>query len=509
VKRQRRRLHWLSFIAVFALVLSACTPAAAPTNTAAPAPKPAAAEPTKPAAAPAATTAPAAPAATKPAAAAGAATAPAAGAATAPAAAAKPTEAAKPAAAAPAAGGARQKVVTWQGQDYILEVTTLMKTIMDDVAQKNNIDFTFEEKTGAWNDQLLASVQAGTPPDIHRVFDYQAQYWRGQNQSVELTDLAAKLRSQEGGFFDYIQAADAWQGKWWAVPMAINAWPLHVRQDLMDAKGVKWPKDWDEFRKTAKEIQKPPELYAFGYTLGKINDTNNHFIALLWTQGGALQTEDGKLAAQPNDKGWLESLKLTKAMFEEDKIIPPGAVTWDDGANNNAYQSGQSWATSNPTSIYTWLVKNKPELAKGTKFYPYPRGPAGEFGQVDVWAQIVFKASKAQDAAKTLLEGWLTPATYRKYIADLQGRFLPAYKNMLEDPLWKSNPLYEQYTTIAKNGRIMAYNASPTAPYGDVTTNYLIGDMLQDLLVKKQAPEQAYSTFLTRAKAVYDKYPTL
>ncbi len=424
---------------------------------------------------------------------------------------AKPTDVAKPAAGAPATTGASKgKVTVWQGQDYILEVTSLMKTVMEDSAKKNNIEFVFEEKTGAWNDQLLASVQAGTPPDIHRVFDYQAQYWRGQNQSVEVSDVIGKLRPQEGGFYDYIGASNAWQGKWWAVPMAINAWPLHVRQDLLDAKGLKWPKDWDEFRATSKAIQNPPNLYSFGYTLGKTDDTNNHFIAMLWTFGGQLQTEDGKFAATAADKGWLETLKLTKTMFEEDKIIPPGAVTWDNGANNNGYQSGQLFATSNPTSIYTWLMKNnKPEILKGTKFYPYPKGPAGEFGQVDVWANIIFKASKSQDAAKTILEDFSSPATYRKYIGDLQGRFLPVYKNLLDDPMWKGNPLYEQYTTIAKNGRIMSHAASPTAPYGDLTTNFLVGDMMQDLLVKKQTPEQALSTFVSRAKPIYDKYPTL
>jgi multiple sugar transport system substrate-binding protein len=483
----RRRFLTIGVGAAGAAVLAACGAAPAPTATPA-------AKTTAPAAAPTNTpAAAAAPAAAKPT------EAP------------KPADAAKPAAAAPAsAGGARGKVTVWQGQDYILEVTALMKTIMEDTAKKENIEFVFEEKTGAWNDQLLAAVQAGTPPDIHRVFDYQAQYWRGQNQSVEVTDVAGKLRTQEGGYFDYIQSADAWQGKWWAIPFAINAWPLHVRQDLMDAKGVKWPANWDEFRATAKAIQDPPNLYGFGYTLGKINDTNNHFIAMLWTFGGQLQTEDGKFAASATDKGWLETLKLTKALFEEDKVIPPGAVTWDDGANNNAYQAGQLWATSNPTSIYTWLMKNnKPELVKGTKFYPYPKGPAGEFGQVDVWANIIFKASKAQDDAKKVLEGFVTPGTYRKYIADLQGRFLPVYKNLLDDPMWKNNPLYEQYTTIAKNGRIMAHAASPTAPYGDVTTNFLIGDMMQDLLVKKQSPEQVLGTFVTRAKAVYDKYPSL
>ncbi|HEV8634274.1 MAG TPA: extracellular solute-binding protein [Chloroflexota bacterium] len=496
----RRRFLAVGLGATGAVALAACGAPATPTP--APKPTPAPAAPPKPAEAPK----PPEPAA----------------------AAAKPTEATKPAeppptqgvpgtrpAAAPAAApatkaGPMPKVVIWRGTDYIQEVTSLMKSIMEDGAKQNNIDFTFELKEGNWGDQLNAAVQAGTPPDIHGVFDYQAQYWRGQNQSVDVTDVSGKLRTMEGGYFDYIQAADAWQGKWWAVPLAINAWPLHVRQDLMDAKGLKWPKDWDEFRKTAREIQNPPNLYAFGYTLGRIDDTNNHVLAMLWTFGGQLQTEDGKFAPTANDKAWLETLKLTKAMFEEDKIIPPGAVTWDNGSNNNAYQSGQIWATSNPTSIYTWLVKNnKPDLVKGTKFYPYPKGPAGEFGQVDVWAHIIFKASKAPDAAKTILEYFNSPPQYRKYITDLQGRFLPVFRNMVDDPMWKNNPLYEQYTTIAKNGRIMAHAASPTAPYGDVTTNFLIGDMMQELLVKKQSPEQALSAFLGRAKAIYDKYPTL
>ncbi|HEY3108079.1 MAG TPA: ABC transporter substrate-binding protein, partial [Chloroflexota bacterium] len=177
---------------------------------------------------------------------------------------------------------------------------------------------------------------------------------------------------------------------------------------------------------------------------------------------------------------------------------------------NTAYQSGQLWATSNPTSIYTWLVNNnKPDLVKATRFYPYPKGPAGEFGQVDVWSNMVFKASKVQDSAKAVLEHFVTPADYSKYIRDLKGRFLPVYKNLLEDPMWKGNPLYENYTTIAKNGRIMSHAGSPTAPVADIQTTYVIGDMCQDLLVKKQSPEQALGSFVTRAKAIFDKYPTL
>jgi ABC-type glycerol-3-phosphate transport system substrate-binding protein len=89
-----------------------------------------------------------------------------------------------------------------------------MKANFTEWAQQNNVQLTFEEKTGNWGDQLNAAVAAGTPPDIHRVFDYEAQYWRGQNQSIDVTDVGAKLKGEEGGFPDYVVAADAWQGKW-------------------------------------------------------------------------------------------------------------------------------------------------------------------------------------------------------------------------------------------------------------------------------------------------------
>ncbi len=64
-------------------------------------------------------------------------------------------------------------------------------------------------------------------------------------------------------------------------------------------------------------------------------------------------------------------------MFAEDQIIPPGSANWDDTMNNTGYQSEQLVVTSNPTSVYNWLIQNKPDLAKATKFYSYPAGPAG------------------------------------------------------------------------------------------------------------------------------------
>jgi multiple sugar transport system substrate-binding protein len=293
-------------------------------------------------------------------------------------------------------------------------------------------------------------------------------------------------------------------GKWWAVPRAINCWPMHVRQDLLDKAGVKWPANWDEFRQVGRQLTKAP-LFFYGMTLGKIDDTNNHVTGMVWTFGSQIQNEDGTLAVKAGDKAWLQTLELIQAMYVEDKIIPPGAINWDNGANNTGYISEQLVATSNPTSIYNALLKDKPEVAKGTKFYSYPAGPAGSFGQVDSWNLGLFKNGKATENAKVLLAASLELKWYDDYInKKLKGRFVPVYKDLIKDDTWKA-PIYDQYQKIIETGRIMSHAAQPQGATAELQTKFLIGDIMQDLLVKKVKPADALSNFAKAAQEIYDK----
>jgi multiple sugar transport system substrate-binding protein len=243
----------------------------------------------------------------------------------------------------------------------------------------------------------------------------------------------------------------------------------------------------------------------YGMTLGSTNDTNNHFTGVLWTFGGKLQNDDGSLAVKPGDENWINTLTTIQKLFSEDKVIPPGATSWDDGGNNMAFQSEQLIMTSNPTSVYNWLLQNKPELAKGTKFYSYPAGPAGSFGQVDVWGQGIFKNGKGGDGARVLLTSFIDPTWYAEYInKGLKGRFVPAFKDMLKDPLW-SQDLYSEYHTIIDTARSMSYSSNPLGAIAELTTKFVIADLVQDVLVKNVKPADALNTFVKTAAEIYAK----
>jgi ABC-type glycerol-3-phosphate transport system substrate-binding protein len=417
---------------------------------------------------------------------------------------------AKTGGAAPAAPAKAATITIWRASDYVATTNPGLKARWDEVGAANNITVNFDEKTGTWKDQLVAAVQAGTPPDVAQANDADAQFWRTQNQAVDVTDVVNNFKDKEGGFWEHVATACALKGQWHSTPLAVNARMIHARQDLLDqANGGKWPDNWDDFTRVSKAVNKPPAFYAYGYTMGRDNDTLDHFVPLLWSLGGKIQNDDGTFAITPKDEAALEALRLTQKWFLEDKIIPPGAVNWASGDNNNNYQGEQIAWTNNAASIYVWCQKNKPDLAEKTMLYGFPKGKAGTFGQViDVWAQTIFKASKNQEAAKTIVAGLIEPAWYLKYIEDTQkGRFISLYKNHMDRPMWKEGKLRE-YGQVAKTGRILSYSAEPLSPFAQMYNDYLVGDLVQALCIRKETPENALANFVDAAKAIYAKYKT-
>jgi multiple sugar transport system substrate-binding protein len=404
----------------------------------------------------------------------------------------------------PAAG---TPILVWQTLDYIPSTTQGVHDRFDAVSKDKGLTLQFEElpNNATSDDRFNAAVQAGTPPDIYRLFDYQIQYWRVQGQTVDLSDVVQPFTSQLGGFWQPAVLTCSYQNKWWAVPYAVNCWPFHARQDVLDQNKTQWPKDWDELLSQAKQVTKPP-FYYWGQTLGRTNDTNNHFIGVLWTFGGKLQNDDGSLAVKENDDAWIQALDHINTWFNDAKIIPPGSVNWGDPGNNDAYQSEQVFTTSNPTSVYNWLVQNKPDLQQKTRFYSYPAGPAGSFGQVDAWGEVLMKNGKNTEGARTLLASLLDPTWYRDYMNNTQkGRFVGVYKDMLKDDLWTKNDLYTEYQKIVDSGRTMAFSSPPLAAYAEITTKYVIPDMVQDVVLRKMKPADALANFVKAAQEIYNK----
>jgi multiple sugar transport system substrate-binding protein len=352
--------------------------------------------------------------------------------------------------------------------------------------------------------KLVASLEAGNPPDIIRVGGGYVQLYRSQGHLLEVTDLVDKMQKVPGGLFPFSLPSVMHQGKAYGVPQSVSPWALVTRLDLLDAAKVDPPKTWDEFIEVCKKLQKPPKLTGYGICLGLQNDTDNNVMNTIWGYGGKLVEADNKTVAL-HSKGTVQAVQLIADMYLKHKIIPKGAIAWDNTGNNKAYQSRQVLFVLNPTSIYAYLAESDKELYNTTGLLPIPAGPAGSIAEVSTAEWILFKHNPYPEIAKGLADYWMAPENLRVMIEEGDGRWGPPYKGMYDSDFWK-RPVFQHWRGMLENGRQFASPGTMNAASGEVLATYTIGHMIQRVLVENWEPEKAVEEAHKKVAEIYARH---
>jgi multiple sugar transport system substrate-binding protein len=352
--------------------------------------------------------------------------------------------------------------------------------------------------------KLVASLEAGNPPDITRVGGGSVQLYRSQGHLLEVTDLVDKMQKVQGGLFPVSLPSVMHQGKAYGVPQSVSPWSLITRLDVLEAAKVDPPKTWEEFIEVCKKLQKPPRLTGYGLCLGLQNDTDNNVMNMIWGYGGKLVEADNKTVAL-HSKGTVEAVQLIADMFSKHKIIPKGTIAWDNTGNNKAYQSRQVIFVLNPTSIYAYLAESDKELYNTTGLLPMPAGPAGAFATLSAQYWMLFKHNPYPEVAKGLAEYWMAPENLRVMIEEGDGRWGPPYKGMYDSEFWK-RPVFTHWRDMLEHGRHLASPGTAHPAVGEVSSTYLIGRMMHRVLVENWEAEKAVEEAHKKVVEIYARH---
>ena len=351
--------------------------------------------------------------------------------------------------------------------------------------------------------RLTAALEAGSPPDVVRLYESDLQLCRAQGHLLDVTDVVERMRGQKGGLFDAVLRAAGHEGRCWGVPFAINPWPMHVRLDVLEEHGVDYPRTWDAFVETCLKVQKPP-FHGFGMDLGLTENATANIMQVCWCFGGCTYNADGNPSFD-ND-GNVKGFAFIDAMFNEHGIIPRDVVGNRDAMwNNRAYQSGRVAFVANPTSVYAYLSTEAPELMEKTGLFGVPAGPAGLINQIDTWAFGLFKQSPYPELAKGLAEHFMTPDRYNEVIVANKGRFVPVYPDLFNDPWWTGRPELTAFIQIGETGAPISYEAPPSAASGEVLATHVIPEALHTVLVDGVDPAEAVAKAHRRIAAISER----
>ena len=352
--------------------------------------------------------------------------------------------------------------------------------------------------------KLVAALEAGNPPDITRLGGGYVQLYRSQGHLLDVTDLVNKMQKQQGGLFPVSLPSVMHEGKAWGVPQSISPWPLVTRLDLLEAAKVDPPKTWDELVEICKKLQKPPKLTGFGLCLGLQSDTDNNVMNMIWCHGGKLVEADNKTVAL-HSKGTIAAVQLIADMFNKHKIIPKGAISWDNTGNNKAYQSRQVIFVLNPTSIYAHLAESDKDLYNVTGLLPVPAGPAGAVEELTTAEWLLFKKNPYPEVARGLAEYWMAPENLRVMIEEGDGRWGPPFKNMYDSKFWK-RPVFQHWRGMLERGRQFPAPGAMNPAAGEVLATYVIGRMMHRVLVESWNVEKAVVEAHKKVADIYARY---
>ena len=407
----------------------------------------------------------------------------------------------------------KPKIEIWGVSSFVADVNNWVVHKGEEWGAKNGVEvkvslFPF----GQLNAKLIAAIEAGTPPDMC-VQGWGVGEWVNKGLLVPLDDVVDRLGRAD--IFEHKLIENQLGGHIYGIPGFYELFMLHIRTDLLEAAGLDYPKDYEEFAQVGLKLTDPARnLYGMGYSLGRNFDNDCHFLGALFTNGGGYLSEKSSKGVEIfKTEPTIKALQWIKDLYDKKTIPPFGMV---EIGNNNAYINGVIAMTLNPPSIMYALKHRFPELAAKTKMVP-----VGEIIDGGEESLFIFKSTKYPELAKDLAYYYFKDKEdYRKNFIEAGELYgLPIFKSQAkvigdawtrgEWSEWGVNPygVVEEIKYVSNPRAYPLGEASPVADRAMMSHLWarLVDSIIFERVSVENAVEEAYQELKRVAKEIYGK----
>ncbi|MCA1491248.1 ABC transporter substrate-binding protein [Sinorhizobium alkalisoli] len=368
----------------------------------------------------------------------------------------------------------------------------------------------FTETTGvevridkeSWEDirpKAAVAANVGSGPDMVLCwFDDAHQY---PDKLVDLTELANYLGEKYGGWYDGLKGYATRDDKFIAMPLTAIGNAVCYRDSHMQAAGFsEFPEDTAGFLELCKALK--AKGTPAGFPHGKaVGDGNNYAHWLLWSHGGKMVDENGKVTI--NSPETLAAINYAKQLYE---TFIPGTESWLDINNNRAFLAGQVSLTANGVSLY-YAAKKDPalaEIAADIRTTNFPVGPVGQSVELHQTSSILlFNHSKYPEAAKAYIKFMMEGDQMNAWIQGSSAYCCQPLKAFADNPVWTADPIHAPYAKASATLRPNGYAGPLGYASAGVMADYVLVDMFATAVTGQMTPEEAMVEAERRANRYY------
>ncbi|MEU7000138.1 sugar ABC transporter substrate-binding protein [Nonomuraea sp. NPDC046570] len=300
------------------------------------------------------------------------------------------------------------------GSDDALEIW--MRQVPDSASHKTSqrLIAEFEKATGVkvkfvalfddFETKLQQQAAAKDLPDIiindtARLGNMRHQGWL---REVDRAELAGQDKVADLAW----KAAQAGDGKYYAVPFSAQSFALIVRKDWREKVGLQAPRDWTELAALAKAFtDKDPDGNGAADTAGfaipagtKRGYASWYASSLIYANGGDFLATGGGGTFTPavNDPRTVEAVRWLQDQFCTAKTVNPGAVSNDTTVTHTVFEKGQAGIYLVGPYVLARFAKNVG--ADKIEVVPVPKGPSGGPGTLGEGENVYLMAGSAKEA---------------------------------------------------------------------------------------------------------------
>ena len=431
------------------------------------------------------------------------------------------------------AKAAAKTATVWWAQGFIAEEDASFRNMVVAAYEKasgNTIDYSLVP-FAPLNQKVISALTSGDVPDLISV-DGSDRRIVPQNAWLDkLVDMSDVVETQKSRYHptalsatQYYNNVEKKRGTY-LTPYKTSVSPIHVWNSLVEKAGYKLsdaPKTWDAFWDFFKPMQQKLRdkgmrgVYALGFqpTTTGPNDGNYLFHAFLIAYGGKdILTLDGKphLDDPKVKEAVVKALTYISTAYKEG-YVPPGAVSWNDADDNNAFHAKQMIIDFDGTISTEVALYHKKEEYDDIVTMGLPLDNDGKLlpSQLAIGGGFIPKGAKNIEVAKDFAKYLIQPEVANAYLKGGLGRWLPAITELIKtEPFWL-DPKDQHVAAYTQQGLL-----SPTIPqypvynpgYAEVEATQTWGLAAADVIREGMTPQATAEKALKRIEQILAKYP--
>jgi len=318
-------------------------------------------------------------------------------------------------------------------------VTLEVWGVFEDSAAINPLITTYQEKhpnvtiiyrkknIQNYREELINAFAAGRGPDIFMVHNTWVPKFRDLGLLSVANAQVWPINDYRNRFVDVVQKDFTYGGNIYGMPLYVDTLALYYNIDLFNSAGlINPPKDWDEFAKYVKLLNKKNskgEIIVAGAAMGAGNNVLNSsdILSLIMMQNGVqMSDEDGKVTFDANKSGFSEkSLNFYTQFATPDNEY----YSWSQNFPKDSQDSQAMFASGHAAMMFGYsytksaILLKSPRLRFDVAEMPQVKDSILRKNYADYWGYGVYIKSGKYDASWDFLKYLAEPAQSSFYLS--------------------------------------------------------------------------------------------